>query len=467
MRKKKKKSKINKLLLDFSKKEEVKKKNKYEILFEKVLLNTKDLWLPNKSDKKVTLNKTSWFNIEEYKSDEINKPYNAKLKISASKTIMRCDKIKMYPTKLQKILLLNWMNCYVTMYNEAVKLFKYAYDKKQKIPSNWKTLRTDYLKKAKSRIINNSQINTLDIKTKVNAHILDSAIKEACSNYKACLTNWKRGNIRHFRVRYLKYSKPRKVIQIEKNFVSNNTFCSSVFKDDFKLKDDFEMKNINKDFLIHYNSKTEEFYLLNPTEETVEKSHKNKDTVSLDPGIRTFMAGFSNNKCVKICNNLQNTLKKHINCIDKINNNINIPNKKKKQIEQRCYRKIGNLIDDLHWKTIKYLTDNYGNILIGNLSTKEIVKNQITNVLNSMTKRIALLMKLCQFKQRLAYKCTSRRVGYKEIDEAYTTKTCTNCAFKNDNIGGKKIINCQFCKLEIQRDFGGARNIMLRDFGEN
>lgn len=37
-------------------------------------------------------------------------------------------------------------------------------------------------------------------------------------------------------------------------------------------------------------------------------------------------------------------------------------------------RKIEHMINDLHWKTIKHLTNNYSNILLGNMSAKSIVK---------------------------------------------------------------------------------------------
>ena len=36
-------------------------------------------------------------------------------------------------------------------------------------------------------------------------------------------------------------------------------------------------------------------------------------------------------------------------------------------------KKIRNLTDELHWKTINYLVKNYDTILIGNMSSKGIV----------------------------------------------------------------------------------------------
>ena len=134
------------------------------------------------------------------------------------------------------------------------------------------------------------------------------------------------------------------------------------------------------------------------------------------------------------------------------------------------YKKINNIVDDLHWKTIKYLTNNYDNILIGNLSTKSIVSNskrqykRTNNQLHKNTKRVAMLMSLYRFRQRLEYKCLFMKKGYALINEAYTSKTCTNCQFLHLNLGSNKVFKCpnRRCKMVLDRDINGARNILLK-----
>jgi len=137
----------------------------------------------------------------------------------------------------------------------------------------------------------------------------------------SCLTNLKNGHIKHFRLRYLKCTKDSKCIKIEKDFISKSglTFCPTVFKEPFCLKrqkngklEDFSLKEIKCDFLIHYNKKTNSFTLLNPIKTKPEELHKNKDTLSLDPGILTFQTGYSTNKCIEIGTNLQNKIRKYL-----------------------------------------------------------------------------------------------------------------------------------------------------------
>ncbi len=448
--------------------------SKYDIFVDIVKSKSNSFWLPNNDNtmKCININTNSWFDIKEAKSIQKNKLYNSKIKIPTSKTMVRAERIKVILNKRQRFILHNWLNAYIKMYNATIKIINSRRYNNLPIITSWKTLRTSHLKSTKKRIIEQSNIKHKKFKTQVNSHVLDGAIQDACAKFKSCLSNLKNGHIKYFRLRYLKQTKNSKIMKIEKYFINKdkNTFCQSVFKDPFILKkkesnEDFKLSEINKDFTIHYNNKTNEFTLLNPIKVDQMKIHKNKDTISLDPGIRTFQTGYSTNKCVKIGTNLIPKIKKYLKKIDKINNDDNVNQRIKRKVEKKCNKKIQNSVDDMHWKSINYLTNNFGNILIGNLSTKNIAKNNSKNNLDKMTKRIGLLMKLYQFKQRLQYKCEQRKIGYQEIDEAYTSKTCTKCGYLKNDLGSSKIYKCNSCNTIIDRDYGGARNIFLKTMG--
>ena len=66
------------------------------------------------------------------------------------------------------------------------------------------------------------------------------------------------------------------------------------------------------------------------------------------------------------------------------------------------YRKIRNYVDELHWKTIRYLTNNYDNILIGDMSSKSIVSKE--GSLTKMEKRIIHKLSFYKFRLRLKQK---------------------------------------------------------------
>ena len=433
-------------------------KQKYITLLSKIWKYSNKLYLPTNKTIITTVNTDSWFDIEQTNYTDNTKQFDAKLKKKHVKSTIKCDKIKMYPTPKQRKILISWMNSYIKMYNETISFFKRYYTKHNKVMCNWYTVRTTHLRHIKKKIIETSGIN--QCKSNIYAHILDLAIKQACASYKSCLTNLKNGNIKKFRLRHLKYSKRNKILIIEKGMINKkkNNICSSIFKNAFKLKNNFLMKNIKKDFIIHYDSKTSEFYLYYPQKVIIDQYKSNKkNTISLDPGIRKFLVGFTNDKTIKFCTNLKNKIGKSLNKIRKAKNK-----KTYRKVEKHYYKKIKNCVDDMHWKTIKYLTNNYSNILIGNMCTKSIVNNKYSN-LTAKTKEIAMLMRLGVFKCRLQHKCNINKVGYKEVDEAYTSKTCTKCGYINITLGGNEIFTCTKCKYTIDRDINGARNILLRN----
>ena len=145
---------------------------------------------------------------------------------------------------------------------------------------------------------------------------------------------------------------------------------------------------------------------------------------------------------------------------DKIIENENITTKIKKKNEKMINKKIRCLINELHWKTINYLTKNNETILIGNMSSKSIVKK--TGNLNRMAKRIALNLRFCEFHKRLKYKCDLKNAKYGKIDEWMTSKMCSMCGNVKDNLGGNEMYECEKCGIKMERDVNGSRNIHIK-----
>lgn len=340
------------------------------------------------------------------------------------------------------------------MYNQTLKFFKKMRFNKEKFNLNFMNVRTKYMKNIKESIHKQSSINK---------HILDYAIKDACISYKSALTNIKNKNIKHFRLRYIKKTKKIKIIKLEKTMFSENhkTFCRSILGDKIKTTSGENFKEISTDCTLQ--CKYDRFILLVPVKiENNKKSKKIKrkknKNIAIDIGIRNPFVGFSENHVINIGSNAQKRISTYLQQIDDINSSDKSTKIKSNATNKRYY-KINNLVDELQWKTIKYLTDNYQTILVGNMSTANIVKNK----LQSMTKRIAHLLKIYVFHERLKYKCYLANVKYRKVDERYTSKMCTFCGKINDTLGSKKIFVCDGCKSIIERDVGGARNIYIVD----
>jgi putative transposase len=80
-----------------------------------------------------------------------------------------------------------------------------------------------------------------------------------------------------------------------------------------------------------------------------------------------------------------------------------------------------------------------------------------------MTKRIGLLMRHYQFRQRLSYKCKAKQIKYIEVNEYCTSKTCSICGEYKKDLGGKKVYECNNCNNKIDRDINGSRCIFLKN----
>lgn len=322
---------------------------------------------------------------------------------------------------------------------------------------NWKNVRTNNLKDIRDHI----QVKSSNNKNlRIRIHILDCAIKIACTSYKSCISNFLNGNIKKFKIRYWRHNKKNKIMEIEKEFIRNNELLKDVFGG-FNLTYNNEIYQLtgNETISILYASDIKKYYML--VAEKIElKETKSKKYISIDQGIKPFISSRTNNELISIGTNISTLIGNYLNKIDKINNSETMNKKQKRKKECKCYFKIKNIIDEVHWKTIKYITNNYGNVIIGNLNMKDASKKE-TSKLSPMLKRIGLIMRFGQFRNRLRYKCLINGVKIEVIDEAYTSKVCSTCGNCKHELEGEKEYECKVCNKKRDRDFNSATNMIL------
>jgi putative transposase len=202
------------------------------------------------------------------------------------------------------------------------------------------------------------------------------------------------------------------------------------------------------------------FYVNEPINITPKNIVK-KQFISLDPGIRSFLTYFDGESYGEIGKNFANSMNSLMLAIDDIESKISgtKSHKARKSLrtaQNRLRRKITNKVKDLHYKTINFLS-GYENIFLPEFKVKNLAKD-----LDPKNTRKLMALSHFKFKLRLAQKTSE--IGNKVIicNEAYTSKTCTNCGVENNNLGISKIFKCNSCELEHDRDYNGARNIALR-----
>jgi len=408
----------------------------------------------------------SWFNITEQKGiNNLNNSIKTNLE-NKSENIIKSKCIIMKPTLEQRNILQEWFSSYTKMYNETIYYIRKKYNltrhniKHIKINQkelSFYTLRSELMNKKKEIMKKSNE------KRAIYTHILDSAIKLCSANIKSAITNLKNKHIEQFRIKYWKNNRISKTMEIEPCYIRNNKICEKKLG---KMKyiyngKDYKLNNITKAVKINYNSLTKEYKLYIPEEIKTEIKEKKKEIISLDPGLRTFMTGVSQNKKIEIGTGINSKIEEYITRINKIKENEKISKKIKKKNEIKINRKIENKIEDLHWKTINYLTDNYDYILIGDMSAKGIVKRN-ESVLTKTQKVACLRTQYYKFKERLEYKSKVKGAGFNLINESYSSKTCSICGNIKEDLKGAKEYICEKCDIKMERDINGARNIFIK-----
>lgn len=134
-----------------------------------------------------------------------------------------------------------------------------------------------------------------------------------------------------------------------------------------------------------------------------------------------------------------------------------------KKRTRAIHRKIANRRKDALHKFTTTLISRCGLIVIGDVSSKKLVKTAMAkSVLDSGWG---------QFKTMLGYKCDNAGVVLKVVNEAYTTQTCSACGSlptsRPKGIAGLGIREwtCSDCGAVHDRDVNAARNILALGHG--
>jgi IS605 OrfB family transposase len=375
------------------------------------------------------------------------------------------------------------MNAYIDMYNQV--LFKIKTIRKQLNKQHNKVFKYNEinfnlnLNKLKVEFVNYK--DKLSTQTQINKHILDYAIQDALNAFESVKTNLDKDNIKKSRLRYLKKSKPNKIIKIEKQITSNDGFCTSILGKVLKSKPNINFKNATEQVgILKYNSKTDKFtFHLKYSIDYIKEKPINK-IGCFDIGLRTFFTGISNDYTIEYGFQINNHIRKVLEKMDRIkrkkmvknkneymvrngiSKNKLIRNKKKHLLKYENY--LSNYINNVHWQIANDMTKRFDYIILGNFSTKNMVETDSTSKMN---KKIGNALKLYQFKQKLKYKCIIRGCKYKVVNEYMTTQCCSNCSRVNPEIKEKKVFECSECGHIYDRDINSSKNIFMKSLKYN
>jgi IS605 OrfB family transposase len=228
------------------------------------------------------------------------------------------------------------------------------------------------------------------------------------------------------------------------------------------------------------------YVILNIPIKTKCKENTNTDVCGIDPGVRTFQTVYSNNTIYEfgLDNTVPNTnIKNKLKEQDKIRfkrgslektikNCTNIKKEKElkiilKKLTKR-YRiiseKIKNQVKDMHHKVSNELVKKFKCIIIGKLSTMDIIKKKSN--LSRMNKRLTCALMHFSFRQLLEHKCKLNNVKYLEVGEWYTSRTCSKCKSINEQKTCSKDFKCEKCKFALDRDVNASKNILCNNWNK-
>jgi IS605 OrfB family transposase len=432
-----------------------------------------------------------------------------------SDALMKTEIHKLFPTDEQKVYLLRCCDVYIETYNACVSYLK---EERIRIINERKAnpvvlVKTEPTKSKgkkikKPRLDENAYCN-LDIKMDVNVlkkhlselkntlcskenirnknpfnikkgfninkHILDYAINDFVSMFKSIVTNQRHGNVKKSKMKRIKKTKNLKIFKIEKHACQDNGFYVSKLGKILKIRPSLNYKEDCKTvYIIQYNKRKDEFLLFRRTPVERLDAQNVNSCIAIDLGTRTLITGIADDhvleigkgfgdkigKAIKQINNIESYEKigKHKHFKSKRNVKVKPLSKEKiKKVVDKKRERLNNIIDDIQWKCANYLTKNYNDILVGNVSIAGMKKHNSSSIVYE-TMKASNMYKL---RSRISYKCLVRGNGYKTVDEAYTTKCCVNCG-KITEIGSSKVYTCKSCKLTYDRDVKSAGCIYLK-----
>jgi putative transposase len=294
--------------------------------------------------------------------------------------------------------------------------------------------------------------------------------------FKSALSNFKNGNIKHFKLQYLSKKSKQWSIRFDKRDFKKKSETSFMLYPQFTNKMLFEtlepIGNVDGDLTLHFNGK--DYYMIIPRKTKPIITPKKHDVISIDPGIKTFLTTYSGNNSYKLGFGAAETIfNKKCLPLDALLSYLNKTKgkrkskrkkKRRKQFLKRVYKIrtcIKNMQTELHYKTINVLCNEAKLILLPEFKVSKMVRKKRRR-LRSKTVRKLNLLGHAIFRERLKAKAEECGVQVLIVTEHYTSQTCGCCGSLWKELGGRDTFKCSNCGIVIDRDLNGARNILLR-----
>ncbi|OLF40727.1 RNA-guided endonuclease TnpB family protein [Psychrobacter sp. Rd 27.2] len=135
---------------------------------------------------------------------------------------------------------------------------------------------------------------------------------------------------------------------------------------------------------------------------------------------------------------------------------------KNKKWVKAIHAKIKNTRQDLIHKFTSKLVKANSLIVVGKIKSTSFTSSKLAKSVYDAG--------WFEIKRQLDYKCANAGCHYIEVNEAYTTQTCSCCGSRQDSPKGRSGLGirawfCRSCKTTHNRDVNGAKNILAVGLG--
>ena len=366
--------------------------------------------------------------------------------------------------------------------------------------------------------------------TRIQMHVLDETVDEALKDFKETKkridrinNNRKEGEpIRPVVVKHRKINNRKKVMHLELQVLKSPGFRGLIRKATLN-GESFDLNTIKKTCVFQKNKKRYFLHVSFHDQKKIEKNNvvrrgkdisvikvENKDSkakemiqnqfvslavrmgeksenylvptqmirnnfISLDPGIRKPLMGYSDTGVYKLGEESKEKMKKYVrrekqlkDIIKEEKKDYNLNKKKKlrklKKSIKMCKRRQANVITDFHNKIAKYLAERNENVIMGDINTRSLCSSQAG--MSPFNKTLLKKLRFSELKKKLKDKCNQYGSGFILINECNTSKLCSNCGNANSELGKSEVYKCEKCKMVIDRDLNGCINILIRYYAE-
>ena len=386
-------------------------------------------------------------------------PNEAKIPAGKSK------KIRIYPTKKQEETLKKWFGVVRWTYNQCLDAVKNKHIKR-----NMKHLREYCLNKT---AFEKEELKKCKWVLDVPFDVRDEAMRDLLKAYK---TNFAKG-IKQFEVKFRSKKVAQEAIVIHSKHFKHKKGEYADVLNLMKSSEPIPCPILYDTRLIR--TRLNHYYLCIPIPLEVKQIQRPENQgslriVSLDPGVRTFQTCYEPNGLIhewgnrdmariyRLCNQISKLQERWTDKETRHRKRYRL-----RRVANRIHFKIRNLIDEVHKKMVKWLLSNYDLVLLPDFNTQQMVRKGKRKI-SSKTAWAMLTWSHYRFKQRLLFKAQEYpHCKVLIVNEAYTSKTCGQCGKIHDKLGASKVFKCHSCAFTWDRDWNGARNVLLKFLTEH